>query len=100
MDHATAAELRDTLNETRFVQGPDENRSRPFRLARVNQPGYLNGEPMYEVLLDADDPDYIHLTSELLELVVERDGYIRIDEKTIHIRDWTAEESGGGDGVE
>lgn len=96
MNHADAADLRDTLNEMRFVEGPNEDRTLPFRLVRVQQPGYLNGEAIYEVLINVDD-DHLHLPSDFLSLVTQRGCYLRIQDGTIHIRDWQTEEVDDGE---
>jgi hypothetical protein len=97
MNHDDAAALRARLNDVDYVRGPtDDQRDTPtaeFRLARVRQPGYLNGEPIYEVLLDVADRESFHLPSDLLELVADHGGYIRVDGGTLHIRDWNP----GGD---
>lgn len=91
MNHEMAAELRTTLNDKHYVEGPDEDSTGDqFWLVRVRQPGYLNAEPMYEVLVDvhASDSDRLHLPYDFLELVTDHDCYLRIDDGTIHIRDW------------
>lgn len=97
MNHDQAADLRESLNALRFVEGPDDDHDgQPFRLVRVRQPGYLNGAPMYEVLVDVrvGGRDSIHLPSDLLKLVTDNDAYIRIENRTVHIRDWRAEDGG------
>lgn len=89
MNHEAAAELRETLNATDYVEGPEDDAgNHTFTLTRVRQPGYLNGEPMYEVLVEAADPETFALPSDFLELVIGRDCYLRVDEGTVHIRDW------------
>ena len=59
MNHDDAAALRAQLNDADYVRGPTDDQSgtstAEFCLARVRQPGYLNGEPIYEVLLDVAD---------------------------------------------
>jgi len=94
MNHDDAAALRAQLNGTDYVRGPTGDQSgglaAEFRLARVRQPGYLNGEPIYEVLLDVADREVFHLPSDLLELVADHGGYIRVGDGTLHIRDWEA----------
>lgn len=94
MKHEKAASLRSLLNAQDYVEGPDagDDRGRcTFKLVRVAQPGYLNGEPMYEVLLRVSDPDSFALPSDFLEIVADRDCYLRVDGDEVHIRDWTAE---------
>jgi len=94
MNHDDAAALRTQLNDADYVRGPTDDQdgdpTAEFRLARVRQPGYLNGEPIYEVLLDVADREVFHLPNDLLELVADRGGYIRVDDGTLHIRDWQA----------
>ena len=95
MNHDDAAALRAQLNGADYVRGPaddqDGDPTAEFRLARVRQPGYLNGEPIYEVLLDVADREHFHLPSDLLELIADHGGYIRVDGGTLHIRDWKTE---------
>ena len=97
MNHDDAAALRAQLNDADYVadttDGQSGNPTAEFRLARVRQPGYLNGEPVYEVLLDVVGRESFHLPSDLLELVADHSGYIRVDGGELHIRDWKA----GGD---
>jgi len=94
MNHDDAAALRAQLNDANYVRGPTDGQSgtpaAEFRLARVRQPGYLNDEPIYEVLLDVVDRGSFHLPSDLLELVADHGGYIRVNGGTLHIRDWRA----------
>jgi len=94
MNHDDAAALRAQLNDADYVEGPTGDQSgglaAEFRLARVRQPGYLNGEPIYEVLLDIVDRESFHLPSDLLELIADYGGYIRVDGGALHIRDWEA----------
>lgn len=91
MNHDDAAELRETLNGLRFVEAPDENKTLPMRLVRVQQPGYLNGDPMYEVIIRVDED--LHLPKDFLELVTDHGCYLRIQDGELHIRDWKTEES-------
>jgi hypothetical protein len=94
MNHDDAAALRAQLNGADYVRGPTDSQdgdpTAEFRLARVRQPGYLNGEPIYEVLVDIVDREHFHLPSDLVELVADRGGYIRVGGGTLHIRDWEA----------
>ena len=93
MNHDDAATLRARLNDADYVAGPTNDQScdstAEFGLVRVRQPGYLNKEPIYEVLLDIVDRESFHLPSDLVRLVADHDGYIRVDDGTLHIRDWT-----------
>lgn len=101
MNHADAAEIRDELNARDYVRAPDDDTfsSDAFHLVRVVQPGYLNGQPMYEVRLDAcpgqgsRPSDSVYLPGDLLELVADRGCYLRVDGDTVHIRDWRAGEA-------
>lgn len=91
MNHAMAAEFRNLLNASDYVDGPDNDHTKQLRLVRVQQPGYLNGEPMYEVVIRVDR-DSIHLPTEFLELVSDRGCYLRLDGDDLHIRDWRTED--------
>jgi len=92
MNHDDAAALRTRLNDADYVADPNTDQScgqtAEFRLVRVRQPGYLNNEPIYEVLLDIVDRESFHLPSGLVRLVADQDGYIRVGDGTLHIRDW------------
>ena len=92
MNHEAAADLRDVLNAKRYVQGPnDDGGDVTFRLVRVQQPGYLNGDPMYEVLLSfIDTADSHHFPNDFLQLVTDQDCYLRVSDEEVHIRDWRA----------
>jgi hypothetical protein len=80
MNHEKAAGLRDDLNRSRHVESPDDSAgSHPFRLARVNQPGYLNGEPMYEVVPRITESDGFMLPSNLLRDIVDEECYLRVE---------------------
>lgn len=94
MKHEMAADFRSVLNAKDYVKcsGDDSGRHR-FELVRVQQPGYLNGEPMYEVVLTVIDPDSYHLPRDFLELVTDRDCYLRVSGDQMHIRDYTTDES-------
>lgn len=97
MNHSDAAAIREELNDLGCVLAPDDDRVRAaFRLARVRQPGYLNQEPLYEVVLEADvsDDGQVYLPREFLEAVAGWECYVRVDGDTVHLRDWTTE---GGD---
>jgi len=87
VNHEEAADLRSVLNAKSYVRGPEDDEAQYiFRLARVRQPGYLNGDPLYEVLIDATDAKTLQLPSDFLELVTDRGCYLRVDEGTVHIR--------------
>jgi hypothetical protein len=98
MNHDDAAALRARLNDESYVADPPTDQSggqtAEFRLVRVRQPGYLNNEPIYEVVLDIVDRESFHLPSGLVRLVADHHGYIRVDDGTLHIRDW---QTGGDD---
>jgi len=95
MNHDDAADLRASLNEKDYVEGPEDDRGRCqlFKLVRVQQPGYLNGEPMYEVVFNVIEPESFHLPTDLLELVSDRGGYLRVTGDEIHVRDWRTDEA-------
>lgn len=89
MNHDLAADVRTTLNEKQYVEGPDDDKGDEILyLVRVRQPGYLNGEPMYETLVDIRNPDRLHLPHDFLQLVTDHGCYLQISDGTIHIRDW------------
>lgn len=95
MNHAQAAEVRDALNALRCVQAPGDDRgNQSFRLVRVVQPGYLNGEPIYEVRVRRirSPTGETHLPGEFLAVVADAETYLRIDDDEIHIRDWRVED--------
>lgn len=95
MNHADAAEIRAAVNSLECVEGPDDDRMTnvPLRLARVVQPGYLNGDPIYEVVVSTtasrrSGTDSVHLPGAFLAVVADRECYLRVDGDEIHIRDW------------
>lgn len=91
MNREAAEQLRDDLNRTDFVAGPDDDASRhAFKLARIHQPGYTNGEPTFEVLMNsAMGGGSVYLPSAFIQWLEERDAdrYVRVDDElTVHIR--------------
>jgi len=87
VNHEEAADLRSVLNAKSYVRGPeDDDAQYTFRLTRVRQPGYFNGDPWYEVLIDTTDAETFQLPSDFLEFVTDRGCYLRVDEGTVHIR--------------
>lgn len=94
MNYGDAADIRDRLNELDVVEGPDDDAGgSPFKLARIHQPGYTNGEPTFEVLLmptsGAFRDDSVHIPGGIVALVAEFGGYLRVDTgdgADVHIR--------------
>lgn len=100
MNHADAATIREELNDLACVVAPDEDRRRgAFRLARVRQPGYLNQDPLYEVVLEAGR-EPVYLPQEFLDAVAGWECYVRVDGETVHVRDWSTEAREAVDGAE
>lgn len=99
MNADEAADVRDQINDLDVVDGaevaPDEetNVDAVFRYARVNQPGYQNGDPFFEVLLTPstnNSSGSIHLPRELLDWLGDSEYYVRVDREErgeVHIRD-------------
>lgn len=90
MNHDDAAALRATLNGKPYVQAPDDGADDPLlSLVRVRQPGYLDGEPHYEVVAHLSDRETYMLPQDLLRTVSEAGGYLRVDGRTLHVREAT-----------
>lgn len=91
MNPDEAATVRDQLNDLDVVEGPDDDSGDfAFRLARVSQPGYTNGEPTFEVLLSPTRRrGSVHIPRELLDWLADAEYYLRVDRDDggdVHIR--------------
>lgn len=91
MNHDTAADVRDTLNGKDYVRGPDDDHDSAFkfRLARVHQTGYMDGQPFFEVLLTPQHGrDSVHLPRDFVRWVADAGMYLRVDaDGDVHVRD-------------
>lgn len=104
MNMSKAVGVRDACNELECVETPHEDSPSncAYRLARVHQTGYTNGEPHFEVLLTPNRRDQsVHITRELVGMLADRKYYARVDmdDGEIHIRSGllAEEETGGGE---
>jgi len=96
MNHLKAADIRDSITYLDSVDGVEENEDATpgdadFRLATVNQPGYANGAPHYEVLLHPGDTSTgsVHIPTDVVDWVADKGLFFRIDleDGVVHIRD-------------